>query len=430
MDGCVKIGIKTSGPKGDALSEKEFSFYRVQTREQALARLDGFDRLPAREAALDRALDRVLAGDLTAGEDLPSFVRSTVDGFAVRAKETFGAAESLPALFELEGEVAMGRPAEARVGPGRAVRIWTGGMLPQGADAVVMLEYSRVLDGTGLELTKAVAPGSNTIEVGEDVAQGEPILTAGTRLRPQELGLLAALGLTKVKVVRRPKAAVISTGSELVPADQNPGPGLIRDVNSHTLAAQIRRAGGEPLDLGLVPDDREEIRELIGRGLERADAVLVSGGSSVGAADWTLKTFMSFPGAELLVHGVSISPGKPLILVRVGQKSLWGLPGHVASAMISFELFLKPFLSRRLQGERGPGPLPIRAELTRNLASAQGREDWVRVRLEGGPDRFRAVPVLGPSGLISTLVRADGLVMIDLESEGLEAGETVQVHLI
>lgn len=412
------------------MTGQEFSFYRVQTRQQALARLESFDRLPAEEADLDQAFGRVLAEDLTAAEDLPPYARSTVDGYAVRARETFGAGESLPALFELDGEVVMGRPAEARVRPGRAVRIWTGGMLPPGADAVVMLEYSRVLDGTGLELTKAVAPGGNTIEAGEDLAKGDPALAAGTRLRPQELGLLAALGLTRVKVVRRPRVAVISTGNELVPAGARPGPGQIRDVNTHTLMAQIRQAGGEPLALGLVPDDRERLRELIERGLEAADTVLVSGGSSVGAADWTLRTFLSFPGAELLVHGVSISPGKPLILVKAGQKSLWGLPGHVASAMISFELFLKPFLIRRLQGRTEPDPPPVRAELSRNLASAQGREDWVRVRLEGGPGRFRAVPVLGPSGLISTLVRADGLVRIDLESEGLEAGETVEVHLI
>ena len=294
-----------------------------------------------------------------------------MDGYAVRAKDTFGAGESSPGLFMLAGEVAMGRPAQAKVGPGRTVRVWTGGMLPDGADAVVMLEYARVVDQAEVELTKAVAPGGNTIAVGEDVARGETVLPAGRRLRPQELGLLAALGQTRVKVVRRPRAAVISTGIELVPAEARPGPAQVRDINTHTLTAQIREAGAEPSFLGTVPDDPDRLKELVARGLEEADTVLVSGGSSVGAADWTLATFLSFPGAELLIHGVSISPGKPLILVRVGQKSLWGLPGHAASAMITFHLFLKPLLTGRLLGAELPD-LRIKARLSRNLALHQG----------------------------------------------------------
>jgi len=411
------------------LAEASFSFFRVQTRDQALSHLELFGRLPAEEVGLDRALSRVLAQDVISPEDLPPFVRSTVDGYAIRAKETFGASESLPGLFELAGEVAMGRPAGMNLKPGQAVKVWTGGMLPQGADAVVMLEYARQVDQSSLELTKALAPGANTIAPGEDVAAGSPVLTAGHRLRAQDLGLLAALGLTRVPVVRRPRAAIISTGNELVPAEENPAPGQIREVNSHTLKALVEDLGGEAIYLGLVPDKPERLKEMVTQGFETAETVIVSGGSSVGAADWTLNAFLSFEGAELLVHGVSISPGKPLILVRAGSKSLWGLPGHVASAVICFHLFLRPLLAGRLLGLQDWQPDRIKAVLSRNLASAQGREDWVRVRLEPDGKGLRAVPVLGPSGLISTLVRSSGLIKIDLEEEGLEAGTEVEVHL-
>ena len=416
--------------KGYSVSSREVKFLRVQTRPQALAHLSLFDRLPAEEVPLDLALGRVLARGVTAPDNLPHFLRSTVDGYAVRARDTFGAGESSPGLFDLAGEVTMGSPARAKAGPGRTVKVWTGGMLPEGTDAVVMLEYARVLDETGVELTQAVAPGSNTIAVGEDVAQGEEVLPSGRVLRPQELGLLAALGLARVPVIRKPKAAVISTGVELVPAEAQPGPAQVRDINTHTLCAQVREAGGEPLVLGTVPDDPERLRELVAQGLEQADTVLVSGGSSVGAADWTLSTFLSFARAELLVHGVSISPGKPLIMVRAGQKSLWGLPGHAASAMITFHLFVKPLLTQRLLGALPGAGLKIKARLARNLASTRGREDWVRVSLVQENDGYLAVPVLGPSGLISTLVKADGLVRIDYTIEGLEAGEEVEVHLL
>jgi len=410
-------------------TEQTFTFFRVQTRTQVLARLEAFDRLAAEEVDLDRAGGRVLARDAPAPEDLPPFDRSTVDGFAVRARETFGASESSPALFELAGEVAMGRPAEVEVRAGQAVKVWTGGALPAGADAVVMLEYARLVDRTSLELTRAVAPGANVIGRGEDAAEGQDLLRAGSELRAQELGLLAGLGLTRVQVVRRPRVAVVSTGNELVPAGERPGPGQIREINSHTLAALISQAGAEPIWLGLVRDEPERLRAAVAEGLERAEVVLVSGGSSVGAADWTLKTFLSFDRAELLVHGVSISPGKPLILVKVGQKSLFGLPGHVASAMITFHLFVRPLLRGRLLGLRNEPDWPIPALLSRNLASAQGREDWVRVRLERTDQGWRAVPVLGPSGLISTLVKADGLIRVPLEAEGLLAGSRVEVHL-
>jgi molybdopterin molybdotransferase len=293
-----------------------------------------------------------------------------------------------------------------------------------------MLEYSRQVDETTIELTKAVAPGQNIIDAGEDVAKGRVVVEAGTRLRAQEIGLLAGLGLDRVRVVRRPRVAVISTGNELVEFDRNPPAGCIREINSHSLRALLKDLGAEPVYLGLVPDDPERLTELVGQGIEETDTVLVSGGSSVGAADWTLRSFLSFDEAELLIHGVSISPGKPVILVRAGSKSLWGLPGHVAGAYVAFQLFVRPLILDRLLGQKKAPNRVVEARLARNLSSAQGREDWVRVRLRRDQKGIEAEPVLGPSGLISTLVQADGLVRVPLEAEGLLEGSPVEVHLL
>ncbi len=411
------------------MSGPDFSFFEVQTREEALGHLGRFARLGAEAVPLGEAAGRVLAADVASPEDLPPFRRSTVDGFAVRSRDTFAAGESSPALLEVVGEVAMGRPAGVEVRAGQTARIPTGGMLPEGADAVVMLEYSRAVDAATVELTRPAAPGSNVTQVGEDVARGQAVLPAGRRLRAQDVGLLAALGLSRVGVVRRPRVAILSTGNEVVAADRTPAPGQVRDVNAHTLAALSQEAGATPLPLGLVADDPGLLREAVERGLAAADVVLVSGGSSVGAADWTLRTFMSFPGAELLVHGVAIRPGKPLILVRVGERALLGLPGHTVSAQVTFQLFARPLLVERLLGAAEEPGRRVRALLGRSVAATPGRETWVRVRLEEHPAGLVAEPVLGSSGVISTLVNAHGLVGVPLGCEGLVAGTAVEVHL-
>ncbi|MBU1742115.1 MAG: molybdopterin molybdotransferase MoeA, partial [Proteobacteria bacterium] len=403
------------------------TFFKVKTGGQVLADVRSFPPLAAETVSLTRSLGRVLADDVIAPEDVPSFDRSTMDGFAVRASETFGAGDSGPALFDVVGEVPMGVEPTLSLGPGQAVRIWTGGMLPPGADAVVMLEYSRAIDESTVELTRAAAPGEHVIGRGDDVLAGAALLPRGRRLRPQDVGFLAALGLTDVSVRRRPRVAILSSGDEVVPVDHRPGPGQVRDVNSYTLSAQATRCGAEPVMLGLVGDDPEALRQGVARGIEAADVVLLSGGSSVGRRDFTLETFLSFPGAELLVHGVSISPGKPTILVRLGRRSLWGLPGHVTSAMIVFNLFVRPLLLGLSGESRGPDDLrpPVRARLSRNLPSVHGREDYVRVRLERTGDGFLARPILGASGLLSTMVKADGVIRVPLHDEGLMEGEEV-----
>jgi molybdopterin molybdotransferase len=303
-------------------------------------------------------------------------------------------------------------------------------MLPRGADAVVMIEYARQVDESTVELARPAAPFDNVIRRGEDVKQGQVLIPQGRRLRPQDLGLLAALGRERVRVTRTPRAAVISTGDEIVPVSEAPGPGQIRDVNTYTLGAQIEEARGRAVRLGLIKDDFERLRAAVARGLDEADLVIISGGSSVGVRDYTVQVFESFAQSEILVHGVSVSPGKPTIMARLGNQSLWGLPGHTVSAMVTCDLFIRPLLNRLSGLREAPrrGGF-VRAALARNVPSVHGRQDYVRVRLEHDHQGFIAHPILGKSGLISTMVKADGLIEIGLNEEGRAKGAAVDVML-
>jgi molybdopterin molybdotransferase len=406
-------------------------FFEVKTREEVWGEYRHFGRLGVEEIPLGGACDRVLAAPVVAAEHLPGFVRTTVDGYAVHARDTFGASESQPAFLTVVGNVGMGEVPSFEVGLGETARIPTGGMLPKGADSVVMVEYAEELDERSVAVSRAVAPLENVIRPGDDVRLGEEVLPAGRKLRPQEIGLLAGLGRMAVTVYRRPKVAIISSGDEIVAADRTPRPGQLRDINSHSLAAMVRGCGGVPRDLGIVPDEFEPLRATCQRAVAEADISLISGGSSVGVRDLTLDVLGSFADNELLVHGVAISPGKPTILVRVGDRAFWGLPGHVASAMVVFQVLVRPFLDHLCGvppslGERWP----LRAKLNRNVASKQGREDFIRVRLQTDGNDLVAEPIFGESGLISTLVHADGLVRIDRHAEGLYRGEQVEVWRI
>lgn len=407
----------------------EKAFFKVLDIERAYDFIPQFPPVGAERVPLDAALGRVLAEDVAAPEDLPPFARATVDGYAVMAASTFGASEANPALLEVTGAVGMGRPAgDGAVTPGRAVRIATGGMLPRGADAVVMIEHVDSVDAGAIEVFRTVAPGQNLIAAGEDFARGRVALSRGRVLRPQDAGVLAAFGITSVGVFRRPVVAIISTGDEIVPADATPGPAQIRDVNSYTLAALVERSGAEALRCGIVPDDSASLHAACRRALDRCDMVLISGGSSVGTRDYTVEALTAFPGARILVHGIAISPGKPTILARVSDKPVWGLPGHVTSSMVVFARVVRPFLLH-VAGSAVPlgGERRIPARLSRNLASAQGRTDFVRVRLVRRDSGWWAEPVLGKSGLLNTMVLSDGLVEVPKNTEGLEEGAAVEV---
>jgi molybdopterin molybdotransferase len=406
------------------------AFLKVLDVEQVLDLRQRFQPVSSEDVLLEAAGGRSLAEDVHAAGNLPGFARSTVDGYAVRAASTFGASESSPALFMVVGAVGMGETPQMAVAAGEAVRIATGGMLPSGADGVVMLEHAESLDDSGIEVVRSVAPGQNFIAAGEDFESGARIAAAGRRLRPQDAGVLAAFGRTRVKAFRQPVVGIISTGDEIVPAEATPGPAQIRDVNRYTLAGLVAQAGAVPVAFGIVRDEFQSLHTACRRALEQCDMVLISGGSSVGARDYSVEVVSSFAGAELLVHGIAISPGKPTILAKAFGKALWGLPGHVVSSMIVFSRIVRPVLLH-VGGLAAPTAEDIRipARLNRNVASAQGRTDFVRVRLLRGETEWRAEPVLGKSGLINTMVQSDGIIEIGKNIEGLDEGTIVEVIL-
>ena len=373
------------------------------------------------EVCLDEAQRRVLARAVTADIDIPGFSRSTVDGYAVRADDTIGASESLPALLASAGSVAMGERATFPVVPGTCGYVPTGGEIPAGADAVAMVEYSEVI-GKEVLVKRPVAPGENVMARGEDFSEGELILSPGRLLSPREVGVLAAVGKAEIPVFRQPVVGIISTGNELVPVTAVPGPGRVRDINSFLVGAFLRRQGCIPVHFGIVSDDREALRQRLSEALSRCDAVILSGGSSKDERDLTADLISE--RGEVLVHGISISPGKPTIIGRAGGKPVIGLPGHPASAYVVLLVIAGPLLAAMT----GKGDSPSKTEkrvLAENIPSARGREDYVRVRMSGE----EVLPEFGKSGLMNTLIRSDGLVRIPAGSEGVEKGEMVEVLL-
>jgi molybdopterin molybdotransferase len=405
--------------------------FNVRTPSDALEVL--LSRLPAAVATEDvptrDALDRVLAQDLCSPADLPSFRRSTMDGFAVRAAATFGATENLPAYLDVVAEVLMGQAPTRSLGSGECARIATGGMLPDGSDAVVMVEQTQEVGPTSIEAVRAVAPGENVVQVGEDVRAGDAIMPRGHVLRPQDLGGLVAMGITTVCVSRPLKVAIVSGGDELVDPEHTPAAGQIRDINSYTLAALVRRSGHEPVLVGVFPDEYGALKNASRTALADNDVLILSAGSSVSARDMTAQVVDSLGEPGVLVHGVSLKPGKPTILAVCGAKAVFGLPGNPVSCMVTFDLFVAPTLAY-LSGAAAPPHRAVTARLTRNIASATGREDYVQVRLDRRPDgSFDAVPIFGKSNLIFTLVRADGMLKVPLDVGGLSAGAQVEVVL-
>jgi molybdopterin molybdotransferase len=384
-------------------------------------------------AAVD-ALDRVTASAIRAPHALPSFRRSTMDGYAVRAADTHGASESLPAFLKVIGEVPMGAAAEVELGIGEAAIVHTGGMIPATADAVVQVELTQAMGAASsfpheIEVFRAMAAGQNVLQVGEDVGRDDMILPGGHLLRPQDIGGLLALGVTAVDVTRRPSVAILATGDEVVPPEAEAGPGQIRDINSYTVAAQVRQAGGDPQVDGIVADDLNALAAAARQSLARSDMLVMSAGSSVSVRDMTVDVIDGLGQPGVLLHGVATRPGKPTIVAVVDGKPVLGLPGNPVSAMIQFDMFGTPAVYW-LQGlKQRPRRGSVWARLAQNLASETGREDYVPARLEDGEEGLAAVPVFGKSNLIYTLVNADGLVKVPLNRGGLPAGEWVEVRL-
>ncbi|MBM9536478.1 molybdopterin molybdotransferase MoeA [Desulfobulbus alkaliphilus] len=405
-------------------------FFKLITSTEFLAHFSTFSTLDEQTVPLHAARNRVLTRDIISQEALPPFSRSTMDGFAVRARDTFGCSDSEPALLQVTGEIAMGIPGwEYSLQPGQTVRIWTGGELPAKADAVVMVEYTQPYDEETVAVYRPVAPGEHVIQAGEDYRQGAMVLERGRMLRPQDLGVLAGLGIVSVPVYRKPRVAIVSTGDEIVPAEQKPPPGKIRDINSTTLAALVEEAGGVPVTCGIRNDDLEALLAVCTAALAECDILLISGGSSVGRRDYTLQVFKALPEVETLVHGVAIRPGKPTILARQGNKALFGLPGHAASAMVIFTLFVRPLLRAMAGLGASHGLQVVKVITAQQIPSTIGREDYVRVRLIPSENNTppQAIPVYGKSGLLNSLVQADGLLPIGRDIEGLDQGSEAHV---
>jgi len=408
------------------------TFFKVLAPREALSVLLTVNPVGTEQIPSVRARARVLADELRSAVDLPHFHRAAMDGYAVIARDTFGASQSLPAYLKLAGVVEMGKEAAQPLTPGAAMRISTGGMMPPNADAVVMVEYTDETDAGLVEIHRGVSPWQNVIQIGDDIKKGELVFPRGRRLRAHDLGALTGVGIASIPVFKKPRIALISTGDEIVDVESEPLPGQVRNINQHSLAGLIEECGGELKDWGVVRDDRTALHEAIGAALEWSDLVLLSGGSSMGAKDIALETILSFPDAQFVFHGISIAPGKPTIFAKACGKPILGLPGYPVSALVIFDLFAAPLI-RRLGGENldvlEKFSRSVRAVLKTNVASQIGREDYVRVVLERSPAGLLAAPLPSKSGAIFTLVKADGMVRVDMNQDGLEQGEEVEVIL-
>jgi molybdopterin molybdotransferase len=386
-------------------------------------------RVPLETIETSHALNRVLAEAPAARSPLPAFPRSTMDGYAVRAADTFGATESLPVYLTLIGESPMGSAPTQLVQRGEAMIIHTGGMLPDGADAVVMIERTQKATDNEIEVMRAAAPGENVLQVGEDVRPGDPLFAIGHLLRPQDLGGLMALGITQVAVAKQPRVGILATGDEVIDPHAEPQPGQVRDVNTYSIGGIVERAGGVAQPGGIIRDNFEALYEAARQALEQSDALVLSAGSSVSVRDMTYDVIDKLGQPGVLVHGVSIKPGKPTIVAVCNSKPVFGLPGNPVSAMVVGDLFITPTLWKMQGCEHPPLRQTIRARLTHNLASVPGRVDYIQVKLIDRDGELWAGPVFGKSNLIYTLVKADGMMIIPIDANGIAAGELVDVRL-
>lgn len=373
---------------------------------------------------LDAALGRVLAEDVCADEYVPDFDRSTVDGYALRASDTFGCSDAIPAILNLVGEVQMGEQTALTLPRGACAYVPTGGAIPAGADCMVMIEYTEDYGDGTIGILKPGAPGLNLIFRGDDVRPGQTVLHAGRVLTPPELGALAAIGRTEVPVRAPLRVAVLSTGDEIVPPSETPGPGQVRDVNAPMLSALLRQYGEEPVFYGIVSDDETQLRSAVSQAVSACDAVLLSGGSSAGVQDAACRIIGSL--GEVLFHGIAVKPGKPTILGRAGNTPIVGLPGHPVAAYFVSKWFVLPLLAR-LEG-RSLKNHPVRAVLTENLGANHGRAQMTACTLSEQNGGLLASPIRSKSGLITQLAEADGYFMIDRDCEGLPKGAPVDVY--
>lgn len=392
------------------------------------------------EVALTKALGRYLAEDISADMDTPAFRRSVVDGYAVRGADTFGASESIPVFLESVGSVHMGEESTLFIDSGHTAYVPTGGMIPQGADAMVMVEYIDRLGDNMISINRAAAPNENIMNIGDDFRKGDHFFSKGHRISAKDVGLLAACGKGRLAVYRKPLISVISTGDELVPPDRKPGICQIRDINAYAIAAYAEDLGAEVIDIVIVRDDAEDCYKAVSKAMERSDMVILSGGSSAGNMDFTKEVIASLGKPGVVTHGLAIRPGKPTIIGiftdRDELKTVIGLPGHPLSSITVFDVVVGSFLKKYYLGNEEE-PMSITAKITENIHAGEGRTTYQLVNLhrennsgENPGKSWLATPIRAKSGAIAQLAKAHGYVSISEGSEGLRAGETVEVILI
>jgi molybdopterin molybdotransferase len=379
-----------------------------------------FVELPAAEG-------RILKHTIVSEENVPDFKRSTVDGYAVFSKDTFGASESFQSILNLKGEILMGQEAEGEISiPGQCYYVPTGGMLPKGADSVIMIEYTEELDSTTILASKSVSPGENVIEAGEDIKKGEIVLKEGTKLRAYEVGVLASLGFYNVEVYKRPVIGIISTGDEVVHPAENIKTGQIRDINTYMLNSLAIDKGCVPIIYGLIEDEYELLKNTAEKALSECDILLISGGSSVGKKDNTVKVIKDMEDSEILVHGISVKPGKPTIIGKSKEKIVLGLPGHPLSCAVIFKVVVKYYIDKITKHKEIIYPIICKFKF--NYHKAKGREEYLPVTVEEKGDGLLASPVFGKSGLITGFSKAYGYIRIERNEEGIKEGQTVKVY--
>jgi len=404
-----------------------------------LSRLKGFEKLTNVDEALtlflktlqpkrlgsvsvlvEEALGRVTAKNITAPSDLPLFDRSAVDGYAVRAQDTFEASQFKPKAFTLTNE--------SLIGEGQAKQVWTGNPLPKEADAVIMLEHTKMATDR-IEVLSALTPGENVSKKGEDIRKGDVAVESGTRLQVHHVGLLAALGISSVEVVEKPKVAIISTGNELVELGKKPQPNQIIDSNRYIISGLVTELGAQSLNLDIARDNQDEISAKISEGLSNADVIITTGGTSVGAADLVPIAIDKLGKPGVVVHGVALRPGMPTALAVLKGKPIFVLSGYPVAATIGFEVFARPVILKLLGIQHEPRPA-LKATLTKRVAGALGRRVFLRVSVFEKDDDFLVEPVRAKgSGLLTSMTKANGYVIIPEDREGLDEGETVRVHL-
>ncbi|MGD9568917.1 MAG: molybdopterin molybdotransferase MoeA [Sedimentibacter sp.] len=376
---------------------------------------------------LTEATGRILKNDIIAKENVPDFRRSTVDGYAVYSRDVFGASESIQSILDLKGEILMGQEAGGEISiPGQCYYVPTGGMLPKGADSVIMIEYTEKLDDTTILTSKSSSPGENVIEIGEDIKNDEVVIKKGTKLRAYEIGVLSSLGFFEIEVFKKPKVGIISTGDEVVHPSQSIKPGQIRDINTYLLYSLIEDKGCIPVNYGLIKDEYELLKNTMEKAVSECDIVLTSGGSSVGKKDNTLKVIKDLEDGELLVHGISVKPGKPTIIGKSKQKIIFGLPGHPLACAVIFQVMVKYYIEKIT--EHKYKEFPVTCSFKYNYHKAKGREEYLPVTIEEIGSSLVASPVFGKSGLITSFSKAWGYIKIERNEEGIKEGQIVSVY--